>query len=538
MTDTSTNLPVPVETAAPESSFASDEAVKRLNRRRAAERRFRFYGQAAIGVGISALIILIYAILSQAISAFSRHSLSFDLKLDIETLVPAGDTQDTEAIASNVTGFNQLIQNSLTDTFPEAANERLVRRDLYSMVTRLAVLPVARSVADNPEVLGTVQPVSLALSDDLDLYLKGAITKRRWIYEVGEPGRLGLNEAGQYVLTDAGAAEFPILRALWEVPEDERPGIILRLNETWFSLNGLSGASAILTYLTGPIQTGEQAGSALTAMVLSLPENKRVISDRQIAWISRLEDDGRVTSGWNTTLLTNADSTYPELAGAAAAILGSFFTMLITAFFAVPVGVLAAIYLEEFAPKNRLTDMIEVNINNLAAVPSIVFGLLGAVVFLNAFGMPRSVPFVGGLVLGLLVLPTVIIASRAALKSVPQSIRTAALGLGASKTQSVFHHVLPLAAPGIMTGSIIGMARALGETAPLLLIGMVAFVADVPSGPGDESTVLPVLIYKWSTGAERAWEPMTAAVIVILLVFLVLMNLIAVFLRRQFERRW
>ncbi|MEM6535039.1 MAG: phosphate ABC transporter permease PstA [Pseudomonadota bacterium] len=453
------------------------------------------------------------------------------------TIVPAGDTRDSDAIASNVSGFNQLIQANLLESVPEAADDRLVRRDLYGLVTRLAVLPVAHSVAQNPEYLGTRQPFSLALSDDLDLYLKGAITKRRWI-DAGAPGRLGLSETGQYVLSDAGTAEFPILRALWEVPEDNRPGLIIRLGETWFSLDELSGASVIMTYLTGPIQTGEQAGTPFRAMVLSAPESKRVISDRQIAWITRLEEDGRISRGWNTTLLTNADSTYPELAGAAAAILGSFFTMLITAFFAIPIGILAAIYLEEFAPKNRLTDMIEVNINNLAAVPSIVFGLLGAVVFLNAFGMPRSVPFVGGLVLGLLVLPTVIIASRAALKSVPQSIRTAALGLGASKTQSIFHHVLPLAAPGIMTGSIIGMARALGETAPLLLIGMVAFVADVPSGPGDESTVLPVLIFKWSTGAERAWEPMTAAAIVILLIFLVLMNLAAVFLRRQFERRW
>jgi len=212
--------------------------------------------------------------------------------------------------------------------------------------------------------------------------------------------------------------------------------------------------------------------------------------------------------------------------------------MFVTALFAIPVGILAAVYLEEFAPKNRMTNIIELNINNLAAVPSIIFGLLGAALFINAFGMPRSVPLVGGLVLGLLVLPTVIIASRAALKSVPPSVRTAALGLGASQTQSVFHHVLPLAAPGIMTGAILAMARALGETAPLLLIGMVAFVNEVPTGPTQEATTLPVLIYKWFSGAERAWEPMTSAVIIILLATLVLMNLAVVLLRRRFERRW
>jgi phosphate transport system permease protein len=217
---------------------------------------------------------------------------------------------------------------------------------------------------------------------------------------------------------------------------------------------------------------------------------------------------------------------------------GSIFTMLITAIFALPVGILAAVYLEEFARNTVLTRVIEVNINNLAAVPSIIFGLLGAAVFLNTFGLPRSAPLVGGLVLGLLVLPTIIIASRAALRSVPPSVRDAALGLGASPNQAVFHHVLPLAAPGILTGAIIAMARALGETAPLLLIGMVAFVSEVPASPNDEATVLPVLIYKWFSGAERAWEPMTAAVILILLVVLVAMNLIAVLVRRRFERRW
>ncbi|MEM6535142.1 MAG: DUF3333 domain-containing protein, partial [Pseudomonadota bacterium] len=245
MTDTSTHLPVPVTPPAPHDNFASEEAIKRLDKRRAAERRFRFYGQAAIGVGIGALVILVYAILSQAVGAFSRHSLSFDLQLDIATIVPAGDTRDSEAIASNVSGFNQLIQASLLDSFPEAADDRLVRRDLYGLITRLAVLPVARSVAQNPEYLGTRQPFSLALSDDLDLYLKGAITKRRWI-DAGVPGRLGLSETGQYVLSDAGTTEFPILRALWEVPEDNRPGLIIRLGETWFSLNELSGASAIM----------------------------------------------------------------------------------------------------------------------------------------------------------------------------------------------------------------------------------------------------------------------------------------------------
>ena len=209
-----------------------------------------------------------------------------------------------------------------------------------------------------------------------------------------------------------------------------------------------------------------------------------------------------------------------------------------TLFLSMPVGIAAAIYLEEFAPKNRFTDFIEININNLAAVPSIVFGLLGLAVFINFFGMPRSAPLVGGLVLSLMTLPTIIISSRAALKSVPPSIKEAALGLGASHMQTVFHHVLPLAMPGILTGAIIGMAQALGETAPLLMIGMVAFIVDVPGGIFDSATVLPVQIYLWSDSPERAFTALTAATILVLLVFLVVMNAIAIYLRKHFERRW
>jgi phosphate transport system permease protein len=272
--------------------------------------------------------------------------------------------------------------------------------------------------------------------------------------------------------------------------------------------------------------------------ILLASEAERPITDQQIAWTLALKANNRIDRVPRWSLLTNTDSTYPELAGALAAIAGSLLTMLITALFALPIGIFAAVYLEEFAPKNRLTEIIEVNINNLAAVPSIVFGLLGAALFLNFIGLPRSAPVVGGLVLALMTFPVVIIASRAALQAVPPSIRDGALAVGASRMQTVFHHVVPLAAPGILTGAILGMARAIGETAPLLLIGMVAFVGDVPSGPLDESTVLPVLIFSWSNNAERAWEPMTAALIIVLLIFLLVMNGLVVILRRKFERRW
>ena len=270
----------------------------------------------------------------------------------------------------------------------------------------------------------------------------------------------------------------------------------------------------------------------------SLPEIARPLSDQQLAWIDALKSRAGLHLGFGSGFLTKGDSREPEQAGVWGAVVGSLFTLLVTLLVSFPIGVAAAIYLEEFARRNRWNDLIEVNINNLAAVPSIVFGLLGLAVFLNFFGMPRSAPLVGGLVLSLLTLPTIIIASRAAVKAVPPSIREAALGMGASKLQVVTHHVLPLAMPGILTGAIIGMARALGETAPLLMIGMVAFIVDVPHGPTDPATVLPVQIYLWADSPERAFIEKTSAGIMVLLAFLISMNAVAIFVRRKFERRW
>ncbi|MBX2837004.1 MAG: phosphate ABC transporter permease PstA, partial [Gammaproteobacteria bacterium] len=243
-------------------------------------------------------------------------------------------------------------------------------------------------------------------------------------------------------------------------------------------------------------------------------------------------------SRFNRTFFTNGDSREPEQAGVRAALIGSAYTLLITFLLSFPVAVAAAIYLEEFAPQNKWTDLVEVNINNLAAVPSIVFGLLGLAVFINFFGLPRSAPLVGGIVLSLMTLPTIIISSRAALKSVPPSIREAARGLGASPLQVVFHHVLPLAMPGILTGTIIGLAQALGESAPLLMIGMVAFIVDIPASVTDPATALPVQVFLWADSPERAFVERTSAAIMVLLGFLVVMNALAVILRKRFERRW
>ena len=246
----------------------------------------------------------------------------------------------------------------------------------------------------------------------------------------------------------------------------------------------------------------------------------------------------RIEKRFNKIFFTAGDSREPELSGIRGAVVGSFLMLVVTLVLSFPIGVATAVYLEEFAPKNRWTDLIEVNINNLAAVPSIVFGLLGLAVFLNFFGLPRSAPLVGGLVLTLMTLPTIIIAGRSALKSVPPSIREAALGVGASKMQMVAHHVLPLALPGILTGTIIGMARALGESAPLLMIGMVAFIVEIPGSFTDPATALPVQIFFWADSPERAFVERTSAAIMVLLAFLITMNAAAVILRRRFERRW
>lgn len=262
------------------------------------------------------------------------------------------------------------------------------------------------------------------------------------------------------------------------------------------------------------------------------------MSEAQQGWIDSLIEKNLIELSFNNKFFQNGDSREPEQAGIWGAVVGSFLVLIVTLTLSFPIGVAAAIYLEEFAPANKLTDIIEVNINNLAAVPSIIFGLLGLAIFINFFGVPRSGPLVGGLVLTLMTLPTIIISSRAALKAVPPSIREAAIGIGASRQQAVFHHVFPLALPGMLTGAIIGMAQALGETAPLLMIGMIAFVADIPGGFSDPSTVLPVQIFLWADSPERAFVEKTSAAIMVLLGFLILMNLLAVILRKRLERRW
>jgi phosphate transport system permease protein len=403
-------------------------------------------------------------------------------------------------------------------------------------------------VVSDRSLIGKTAKVPLLLSDDADLYFKGADARPSTVAGTGTISPSATSGAVTLASSDgafrtlaedaarSGAASDPDTGA--RALTSSMPSRLITINGGLVKLESVSADSATGTTLLPLTSTGAATGSAWSLATYAVPENRRRATDYEATFLEKLKDAGAIQKHVNWRFFTAGDSREPELAGIRGALIGTALTLLVTLAICLPIGVLGAVYLEEFAPKNRLTDIIEVNINNLAAVPSIVFGLLGLSVFLNFFGLPRSAPLVGGLVLALLVLPTIIIAARAAIKAVPPSIREAAVGLGASKQQAVFHHVLPLAMPGIMTGTIIGMAHALGETAPLLMIGMIAFIVDIPSALTEAATVLPVQIYLWSDLPEAAFQQRTAAAIVVLLLFLFAMNGTAIWLRSKFERRW
>jgi phosphate transport system permease protein len=415
----------------------------RLGKRKASERRFRWYGRIAILMGLSFLAILFVSITSNGYTAFQQTYVQLDVNIDPDVL-DLGDSRDRESLSQ--ANYGGLVKATLRSMFPEVTS-RSDKRTLYSLASTGASYQLRNMIMEDPSLIGSTISVWVLADDEVDMFMKGYID-----------------------------------------PE--------------------------------------------------LPESDRRLKDNQLTWIDKLLKEDRLEKRFNTTFFTAGDSRDPELAGIWGAASGSFFTLIVTLLLSFPIGVSAAVYLEEFAPQNRFTDFIEININNLAAVPSIVFGLLGLAVFINFFGLPRSAPLVGGLVLTLMTLPTIIIASRAALKSVPPSIREAALGIGASPMQAMLYHVVPLAMPGMLTGTIIGMAQALGESAPLLMIGMVAFIVDIPSGVFDPSTALPVQIYLWADSPERAFVERTSAAIMVLLGFLIAMNALAVLLRKRFERRW
>lgn len=459
--------------------------------------------------------------------------------VDIPVLLSAGadlylkglgtgiDRQPGRGILTPSVTADEVVLNSSSNDFApylgaikQALSERArtLRREADRFRTAVGRLEARKAELDRAKTVGTVA------GGEYDTIVHNLENLSQRIKD------LDSEAAGLQARFDAVGAD--------EKLDEKVPSQLVAINGGLVKLTQIGNASATGTVLL-PLQSTADAGPGTWQLVTYVtPEGGRSVSDREVSWLERLKEKGLIERTFNWAFFTSGDSREPELAGILGALVGSALTLLVTLVLCLPVGIAAAIYLEEFAPKNRATEVIEVNINNLAAVPSIVFGLLGLAVFLNFMGLPRSAPLVGGLVLALLVLPTIIIASRAALKAVPPSIKEAALGVGASHQQAIFHHVLPLAMPGVMTGTIIGMAHALGETAPLLMIGMVAFIVEPARSITDAATVLPVQIYLWSDLPEIAFQAKTAAAIMVLLVFLFVMNGTAIYLRRRFERRW
>ena len=561
--------------------LSSTRAQARIRRRYRSEARFKAYGLLALVVAAVFLVALISNIVMKGLPAFTQYSLLLDVAIPADLVEPE---KQKDPVAMRSADYFPVTRDALMAAIP-GIESRAGEKALTRVLSSGAGDHLSNKLAGDPALIGQTLKVPLLLSASADLYFKGVGTPI-----VSRPGRGIATPSGTNgeitILTSSNdfAVELvAIKRALAErvrqveaeVDTFQRTGSAslmarakqlaeeaaayrARIDQPKVEEQLDANMSSVLVEINGglvkvarlsdvgisgevllPLSSAADAGSGSWKIVNYVTaENNRKTTDQEIAFLERFRELGKVERRFNWAFFTTGDSREPELAGIRGALMGSALTLLITLVLCLPIGVMAAIYLEEFAQKNRLTDLIEVNINNLAAVPSIVFGLLGLAVFLNFFGLPRSAPLVGGLVLALLVLPTIIIAARAALKAVPPSIKEAALGVGASHQQAVFHHVLPLAMPGIMTGTIIGMAHALGETAPLLMIGMVAFIVDVPSSFTQAATVLPVQVYLWSDLPELAFQYKTAAAIMVLLLFLFCMNGMAIWLRRRFERRW
>jgi len=583
MTDAISHTPV-------DASFhTTDEAAARLRKRRAAETRLRAYGMIAIGLAALALVALLWNIVSRTMNATTEHYIAIEADIAPEEDDFLGVVKDAaKAAFPYASGRKErrdlyaLFSDGAADDMRRAQEEgtletgtaipmRFLMSDTADLYMRGEFGDLETQVSAGPltvaeEGKGYALRADGAFADALGRAKAGLAREadelRRQAARQGagiatlEARLPNLEEGLERDDTIAQIERFTGARTRLEDQAAALDALVTGDGETRLELTGrmasffveanggilkltdVSADTALAVPLVPLIGTDDASADAWSLRILDRPELGRPVKDRQVALIETLRGEGRIEEVANRKFFSLSDSTQPEIAGIKGALIGSMWTMLVTFGLAFPIGVMAAIYLEEFAPRNKFTDFIEVNINNLAAVPSIVFGLLGLAVFLNFFGVPRSSPLAGGLVLALMTLPTVIIAARAAIRAVPPSIRWAAMGIGASRTQTVFHHVLPLAMPGILTGTIIGMAQALGETAPLLMIGMVAFITAVPEGITDSATVLPVQVFNWANASERAFDMRTAAAIAVLLAFLVVMNAIAIILRKRFERRW
>ncbi len=587
------------------AALQGERADARLRARRRAEARFRTYGLIAIVLAGAALAVLVTSIAIQSVSAFTAYHVVLDIPVD--DVAPGSDAAPPNRGAID---YGRRLREAVFAALPEVEGRAALRDLSRLTHSLNAPDVRRKAMARPPDATGPLRFAAPLDDDlDLFLkgrvYRSVFVDGRGEATPSARTGRVaiattqngfaGLRERAKARLArraaalqaqvDQAAAQQERLRAARAEGEPasaqeaaaettlatavarrdavlervetleplalaaDAPSVLIQINGGVVKVDRL-GAAALEGSVLVPLQSLAPASSGTWRVVEILtPEADRArnkFSDAQAAFALVLRDRGVVKRQINRSLFTAAASNEPELAGLLGALAGSMLTIVVTIALALPLGVAAAIYLEEFAPKNRLTDAIEVNINNLAAVPSIVFGLLGATVFLNLFGRDlgmsnifgRGFPLVGGLVLALMTLPTVIIATRAALRAVPPSVRDGALSVGASPLQTAFDHVMPLAAPGILTGAIIGLAQALGETAPLLLIGMAAFVADVPDGVTSTATVLPVQIYEWANRSERAFEPLAAGAIMVLLAVMTVLNLTAVFLRWRFERRW
>jgi phosphate transport system permease protein len=560
----------------------------RTRRRYNSERRFQLYGLAAIAFSAIFIVVLMTDVITKAIPAFTVHQAVVEVELPAAAIDPAG-TRDPQTLRT--ADYDALVRDVFDAKFPYVET-RADRRALRGLLSAGGTNELRNRVANDPSLVGTTVRAPILLGPNPDLYLKGRVTGRETFGGVGTATpsattgavtifstsndfanllidakqdllrrSVNLRREAERVRANALAATGDDRRRFDEKIADleaetaalkarhDNAGSAEAIDASLPSVHvAINGGLVRVTELandrvTGDVMiplagVGDATAGTWSIYRYEVPEANRKVTDREIVYLNALRDAGLIERSFNWPFFTNGNSSEAELAGIAGGIMGSLLTMFVTLILSLPIGVLAAIYLEEFAPKNRWTELIEVNINNLAAVPSIVFGLFGLAVFLNFFGMPRSAPIVGGIVIALMTLPTIIIAARAALRAVPPSIREAALGVGASHQQAVFHHVLPLAMPGIMTGTIVGMASALGETAPLIMIGMVVFTTDIPTTFTQVSNVLPVLVFSWADQPELAFQAKTAAAIIVLLVFLFLMNGLAIYLRKRFERKW
>jgi len=535
--------------------WGSAQAQKRVKKRYRRDRILQAIGLLAITLAIGMLGILLGSLFINGYTAFTQSKVTIPVTLN---------AQDFDRDNPSQGNYRQVARDGFASYFPDVEGAAQ-QRQLFRIMSSQAGTVLRDQVVANPDLVGTSFQAEIPLSDPFDQLSKGVIPREISSMNSSQIEALEYLEAQGSVRTVDGQSvaelNVPVLEQYVD-PEDPADGRYDRIvnsalrdafaGQSVLDYRGMLGRDAVAKLREYVIANPGVIGTTIN-MTLPLADefdeyhrkrealvrNPVFGSEQQLAWYDSLVERGLISKPFNWSILTSADSRFPELAGLAGAIAGSFFALLVCFLISFPVGIAAAVYLEEFAPKNRWTDLIEVNINNLAAVPSVVFGLLGLAVFISFFGLPRSVPLVGGMVLSLMTLPTIIIATRAALKAVPPSIREAALGVGASKHQVVIHHVLPLAMPGILTGTIIGLAQALGETAPLLLIGMNAFIPAVDQvGILQPATALPTQIYSWADSPERGFVARTSAAILVLLGFLVIMNGLAIYLRQKFQKKW